>query len=165
MSAGEEAAISPVEREITDVTLEDVEVSCRDVVKFAGDLFTLGKIARAAFWLLLFFSLGYFYKLWLWVDMCVMQSAGVPCRDDFSLLTSPFPVRLGTVYGEDVDTSRSFFALDWPHVLCCFRTSVFLAMIYGVYRLLKWLLYPRLRALIVRHKLTVRRRELASRRQ
>lgn len=156
--------MNPLERPITDVTLEDVEVSCRDFVSYATYVFSPRRILRAAAYVGLFILIGYFYKLWLWVDLCVLHSSGVPCRDDYSLFASPYPLNIGVIYGEDVSTSRSFFAVDWPHILCAFRGSTFVAMGYGVFWLLRRFLYPRLLARVRRFKqgaVTTRRRDLA----
>lgn len=159
----EEEDISPFERPITEVTVEDVEVTCRDFVKFATHFFSLRRILRVAGYVLLFLLIGYAYKLWLWVDLCVLHSADAPCRDDYSLFASPYPVNLGVIYGEDVSTSGSFFTVDKAHMLCCFRGGTYVTMAYGVFWLLRRYLYPRLRAHVARFKqdtATTRRRVL-----
>ncbi len=155
--------MSPLERPITDVTVKDVEVTCRDFVKFAIFFFSPRRILRGALWVSFFLLIGHAYKLWLWVNMCVLERAGAPCRDDFSLFATPYPLDFGVIYGENVGASRSFFAVDWPHILCCFRGGVFVMMAYGVFWLARRYLYTWLRAKVVefkRIKVATRRRAI-----
>lgn len=163
----EEEAISPVDRPITDVTVEDVEVSCRDFVSFLVDFFTVGRIVRALLYISFFILIGHFYKVWLWFDVCVRESTGVPCSNDFSLFSSPFPLDLSFIAGDETIQSRSIFAVDWAHLLCSVRAATFLSIPYGVFWLFKRFVYSRIRTRIVAAKQArvTRRRNLVKSRK
>lgn len=157
----EEVIDDPLNRPITEVTLEHVELSCRDFISYAVYFFSFRRVLRALFWIAFFLSIGYGYKLWLWVDMCVLESSGVPCREDYSLLASPYPLNIGVIYNEEVTSSRSFFAIDWPHILCCFRGGTFVAMAASGLWVFKRYIFTYIRARVIAHKqqaVTTRRR-------
>lgn len=123
---------------------EDEEITFRDVVSFLKVLISPHQILRGVGFLTLFILIGYIYKIWLWFDMCILESSGVPCRSDYTLFTMPFPIELGTAYAfltgtdQTVVYSRSFFALDMTHFLCCFEVisiiGVRLALFFLAYK-------------------------------
>lgn len=106
---------------------EDEEITFRDVVSFLKVLISPRQILRGVGYITLFILIGYIYKIWLWFDMCVLETSGVPCRTDYTLFTMPFPIELGSAYAfltginETVVYSKSFFTLDMTHILCCFE--------------------------------------------
>lgn len=160
-----ESSEEAISRPITEVTVEDVEVSCRDFVAFLSHLITLRRLLWVGVYFALFISIGYFYKLWLWVDMCVLERTGVPCREDYRLFSSPYPLALGAAYGDETNFSRSFFSLDFPHLLCCFYglTTVTLWVGVPVYCVRRWVIPPIISA-VRRSKVALtahRRRELS----
>lgn len=157
----EEVIDDPLRRPITDVTIEHVELSCRDFISYAVYFFSPRRVLRALFWIALFLSTGYAYKLWLWFDMCVLESSGVPCSNEFSLFASPYPLNIGVVYNQEVTSSRSFFTVDWPHILCCVRASTYVAIAAAVIWLSARLAFMLIRNRVIAHKqqtATVRRR-------
>lgn len=126
---------------IEDVTPEDVDVGVRELVDFLVYLLAPRKIFRWTLYLLLFLSIGYFYKVWMWVDVCVLENAGAPCNDEYSsLFTMSFPVDLGAFYmwmnpSEDrVNLSKSFFSMDFTHILMCFSGATLLGIAYALWR-------------------------------
>lgn len=136
-----------LEQPITDVTVEDVELSVRDFINLLVFLLQPRKILKYALIFLFFILTGYAFKVWMWVDMCVLQSTGVPCSEEYSSLFSmKFPVSTSAIYRyfypdeDEVKYSRSFFALDTVHLLCCVSGSTYLGMFYLCWRAVKYTL-------------------------
>jgi hypothetical protein len=104
-----------------------------------------GQILRWFSYLTLFIVIGYGYKIYMWTSMCVLQSTGIPCKDEYATLwTAPFPVDLGALQewatGERETVSKSFFSLDWAHVLISFTGCSWILIIYGIIRLILFIL-------------------------
>ena len=131
---------------------DDEDITLRDVVSFLKNIVSPRRIIRAVGYITLFILIGYIYKIWLWVDMCVLETSGVPCRTDYTLFTMPFPIELGSAYAflagvdETVVYSSSFFTVDMTHILCCFElltiVGVRMGLGYLVYKLCQRIIWP-----------------------
>lgn len=130
----DEAASSVQEAAVEE---EDFAITLRDIIDFFAFIFTPTKIIRWFGRILCFVLIGHCTKLWMWFSMCVLELEGLPCRDDYRLLTMPYPIELGSLYLWLVPTedttivySRSFFALDYVHFLCCVQGCTVIVIAY-----------------------------------
>jgi len=127
--------------------VEEDAITLRDFVDFLSFIFAPSKIIRWLGRILIFILIGYFTKLWMWFSMCVLELEGLPCREDYRLLSMPFPIELGFLYfwlvpsaTTSIVYSRGFFAVDYVHFLCGVQGVTVLLVIYAFYRSLRWIL-------------------------
>lgn len=160
-----------LDQPFTEVTEEDVQLSVRDLINFLVFLLQPRKLFKCALYILLFILIGYGYKVCIWIDLCVLESSGVPCKDEYaSLFTMPFPIDLGVLYtwaypGESqLKYSRSFFSLDEVHALCSFSAATYILCFYGICRL-AWLPIRWVLSLFYRRHAEFKRAVIAQRRR
>lgn len=136
---------------------EDITLGVRDLIDLLIFFLSPRQILRWFSYLTLFIVIGYGYKVHMWTYMCVLQSTGIPCKDEYaSLLTAPFPVDLGIINewftGYRQLVSKSFFSLDWAHVLISFNGCVWVLIIYAFIRFVLFMLGWMLSKFSVRYR-------------
>jgi hypothetical protein len=100
---------------ITEDEIQNEKIRCGDILLSFMEFFKHPMTKLIFRHLLIFILCGYFHKIWLWFNACIIERYEAPCKEEIGLFTMPF-IFVSTISSDSWESPHFFSFWDFGHI-------------------------------------------------